>query len=641
MVRRRKENDLFEQLTWKDLTVWAGNKIVSRGKNYQGKGYVKDLALTPDGSLIAWVEGTERYATQVFFEDGELDSDCTCPYWDTCKHAVAVVVEYLENLKHQVKIPKVTKTDRRLKLLKEFLDDEVWFEEDGDLNKFDEGYTQTNNTADTNFLDPFLKKHTKAQLIELIKELARQHPRIMANLQDRSNLSTGDVSVMVESLRDEIDELSSEPGWQNHWRGEGYTPDYSGVRHRLEALLDQGYADEVVALGEDLMEAGIRQVEMSDDEGETEEEIASCMDVVFRALPKSSRSAAEQMLWAVDRELEDQWSLCDGVEVFWKEKKKKADWNILAGKLAKRLKRFPKANDDRYDRDRLTDWIIIALKNSGRKAEIVPLCEKEAVRTNSYIRLVHILMEAKQWEAAEQWIQKGILSTDKNWPGIASQLRGSLRKIREKQGDWFQVAALLADDFFSNPSLKIYQELKVSAEKSKIWTKVKPYVMNYLETGRIPKSGSSWPLPETNMPQAKGRRTTRFPEIEILIDIAMDEKKPDDVIYWFDQRKPRQFLWGWSDSRDDKVARAIADQYPDRAVEIWKTMAENLIAEAKPKAYERAAVYLGKIQRVMKKTKKNKQWQEYILKIRHEHARKTKLLEILDGLNDKPIMATL
>lgn len=640
MARKRKKTDLFEGLTWNDLTSWAGIKIVDRGKSYQRSGYVKDLARTPDGSLVAWVEGTKRYAVRVFFEDNELESICTCPYWNTCKHAVAVVVEYLDSLKRKIEISEASKKDRRLKLLDEFVDDGIWIDEDDDLDDFEEGYTQERKAYDDRFLESFLKKHTKAQLVQLISELAGRFPDVMKQLQDQSDLSKGNVSDLVESLRDEIDELSSEPGWQNHWRGEGYTPDYSGVRHRLEALLDQGYADEVVALGEDLMEAGIRQVEMSDDEGETEEEIASCMDVVFRALPKSSRSAAEQMLWAVDRELEDQWSLCDGVEVFWKEKKKKADWNILAGKLAKRLKRFPKANDDRYDRDRLTDWVIIALKNSGRKAEIVPLCEKEAVRTNSYIRLVHILMEAKQWEAAEQWIQKGILSTDKNWPGIASQLRGSLRKIREKQGDWFQVAALLADDFISNPSLKIYQELKVSAEKSKIWTKVKPYVMNYLETGRIPKFGSSWPLPETNMPQAKGRRTTRFPEIEILIDIAMDEKKPDDVIYWFDQRKPRQFLWGWSGSRDDKVARAIADQYPDRAVEIWKTMAENLIAEAKPKAYERAAVYLGKIQRVMKKTKKNKQWQEYILKIRHEHARKTKLLEILDGLNDKPIMAT-
>jgi uncharacterized Zn finger protein len=446
---------------------------------------------------------------------------------------------------------------------------------------------------------------------------------------------------MVSFIRSEIQELSSEPGWQNHWRNEGYIPDYSRVKHRLEGLLDQGYADEVIVLGEELLEAGIRQVEMSDDEGETEEEIASCMDVVFRALPESSLSPADQMLWAVDRELEDQWALCEGVEVFWKQKKKETDWNILADKLTKRLKRFSKTKDDHYHRDRLTDWIITALKNAGRKAEIAPLCEKEAVRTDSYVRLVRILMEASQWGAAEEWIQKGIQATDKKWPGIAGQLRESLRKIREKQGDWLQVAALRADDFFINPSLATFQELKVAAKKSKAWDKVKPAVLNYLETGKIPLSGSSWPLPEADVPKAKERRPKQFPIIGTLIDIAIAEKRPDEVIHWYDQRKPRKFLWGWSDSRDDKVARAIADRYPDRAVAIWKKMAGNLIAEVKPKAYEKAAVYLGKIQRVLKKKKKNKEWQKYILEIRHEHARKRKLLEILDGLNDKRIMDTL
>jgi uncharacterized Zn finger protein len=73
------------------------------------------------------------------------------------------------------------------------------------------------------------------------------------------------------------------------------------------------------------------------------------MVVVFRALPRSSLSVADQMLWAVDRELEDQWALCEGVEVFWKQKKTKNDWNILADKLAERLQRFPKAKGDNLD----------------------------------------------------------------------------------------------------------------------------------------------------------------------------------------------------------------------------------------------------------------------------------------------------
>jgi len=638
MTRKRKKTDPFEGLTWNDLTAWAGSKIVSRGKSYQRSGYVKDLAHTPDGSLVAWVEGTERYATQVFFEDDELESDCTCPYWDTCKHAVAVVVEYLENLKKKVEIPKATKKDRRVKLLKEFCDDEPGFDEDDDFDDFEDVDYQKHKEVDNRFLDPFLKKHTKAQLVDLIKELAGRYPLIMAHLQDQNNLSKGDVSDMVGCIRNEIQELSLEPGWQNYWRGEGYTPDYSEVRHRLEALLDQGYADEVVALGEALLEAGNRQVEMSHDEGETEEEIASCMDVVFRALPKSSLPPADQMMWAVDRELEDQFALCEGIEVFWQQKHKKADWNILADNLTKRLKLVSKSKDDRYRRDRLTDWIITALKNAGRKVEIIPLCEKEAVRTNSYVRLVRILMETKQWKSAEQWIQKGIQATENKWPGIAGQLRESLQEMREKQGDWLQVAALRADDLIVSPSFETFQTFQKAARKAKVWKKVKPAVLNYLETGKIPKPGSLWPLPEADVPKAKERRSKQFPLIGTLIDIAIAEKRPDEVIHWYDQRKSQKFGGWWSELQEDKIAKALADDYPDRAVDIWKRLAANLIAQVKPKAYEKAAVHLTKIQRILKRRSKDKEWGIYLANIRKEHARKIKLLEILAGLNDKPIV---
>lgn len=55
----------FARLTWNDLEKWAGSRIVSRGRSYQRSGRVQDLSLAPDGALLAWVQGSRRYATQV------------------------------------------------------------------------------------------------------------------------------------------------------------------------------------------------------------------------------------------------------------------------------------------------------------------------------------------------------------------------------------------------------------------------------------------------------------------------------------------------------------------------------------------------------------------------------------------------
>ena len=78
-------------LTWDDLNKWAGKKVVARGQSY--KCNVEDLRRTAEGELVAWVNGTDQYATRVaMMEDGELLSDCTCPYMGMCKHAVAVIL---------------------------------------------------------------------------------------------------------------------------------------------------------------------------------------------------------------------------------------------------------------------------------------------------------------------------------------------------------------------------------------------------------------------------------------------------------------------------------------------------------------------------------------------------------------------
>ena len=43
-----------------------------------------------------------------------MESACTCPYWDTCKHAVAVVLEYLERLKTDSGVGEIDEDDPRL-----------------------------------------------------------------------------------------------------------------------------------------------------------------------------------------------------------------------------------------------------------------------------------------------------------------------------------------------------------------------------------------------------------------------------------------------------------------------------------------------------------------------------------------------
>ena len=230
MPHKKTPLDRFADLSWTDIEAWAGGTIVSRGKKYQRPGRVADLAVTDDGSLIAWLDGSERYATRVAMDEGgQPDSICTCPYERDCKHGVAVVIEYLQQVENNRLVPKAKHNDDRLISLA----DAGW---DDDENVISGDVRQD--------IDGFLQGKTKAQLIDLIHELAGQYPQMARDLSDRKQVLSGNTEALGTRLRKELRNLGSEPGWQNYWNNEGYTPDYSGIRQKLETLLRAGHTDE-------------------------------------------------------------------------------------------------------------------------------------------------------------------------------------------------------------------------------------------------------------------------------------------------------------------------------------------------------------------------------------------------------------
>ena len=628
MQKKNKSLDQFADLTWNDLEKWVGSRIVGRGRSYWQQGRVSELAATSDGSLIAWVEGSKRYVTKVDMdEDGLPDSVCTCPYELDCKHGVAVVLEYLARVKDNRQIPKTNKDDARLELF----EDGDWNDEVDDDENALPGDMQKE-------IDAFLKSKTKAQIIELVRELAEQHPDIGQDLTDRQQLTSGNTKALVTRLRKDILEIGEEPGWQNYWRGEGYTPDYSEIRNKLETLLQAGHADEVLALGEELLTIGTRQVEESHDEGETATEIADCMPVLVKALEQSSLESADKLVWAVNAVLKDEFDLCEPVAQYLMGYHKKSDWSLLTDVLFERLKKlkFPGETFSRnYARDQLSNWVIHALECAGRKEEIIPLCEAEARKTGSYDRLVKELISAKRYEDAERWIQEGIRATEEKWPGIASSLRDKLREIRTCQKNWPTVAAMQSEEFVRHPSGKTFTDCKKAANKAKAWIKVRAHLLDYLEKGMLPWKQKDWPLPETGLDVPDTTRR-QFPIVDELINIAILEKKPDQVLHWYDRLPKKRF--GWYGIDEDKIATAVQTHAPDRAVAIWKNKAERLISQVKPSAYQEAAKYLRKAAKVMNQVKKQAEWERYLKGLREKHIRKRRLMEILDGLDDKPIV---
>ena len=238
---------------------------------------------------------------------------------------------------------------------------EDWDEDDEDDDEYDDDEPTESKGQATRPLRAFLEGLAKEELVGLLEDPAGRFPDVHSALEARRTLATGSSAQLVRDTRRLIAAASAEIGWRNDWNDEGSTPDYSEVHDRLGLLLQQGHADEVVDLGEVLLKAGARQVEQSHDEGETAAEIGSCMDIVFQALGQSSFAPAEQMLRAIDMELRDEYSLCEGSSVFWELPREAADWSSVADRLLERLRRQPA--------EKIDDFTSTYLRKLGRLLE--------------------------------------------------------------------------------------------------------------------------------------------------------------------------------------------------------------------------------------------------------------------------------
>ncbi|MCP3981459.1 MAG: SWIM zinc finger domain-containing protein [bacterium] len=666
--RPESHGEAWGKITWNDLDEWAGARTVSRGRSYQRNGRVKQLCVFESGMLLAWVHGGDRYATRVDLDTTKrkrserMTSECSCPVRFACKHAVAVIVEYLEAIQAGTPVSGASDDDPRLALIEgrvDEIDDDGW--EDEPRSKAPRPRKRTKTISDRD-IRTHLASKSADELVEMVMRACDRDPEVRTALVDESALAGGRFDDLLSEARSEMHSLTAEEAWQNAWTGAGHLPDYSRLEKRLKPLLDHGRADAIVQLGEDLLRRGTDQIEQSHDEGETARAIGDCMQIVYEALLQSSRRDEDKIIYAIDMVLADEYGICDALAAVSERRWKKATWSVVADRLRERLGGQGPATEDRdewlrsYRRERLSEWVITALDKAGRRDEATELCVAEARASNSYPRAVRRLIEAGQDDRATELARQGLDATSPRYAGVVRDLQDLLCEIAVNKGDSMLPASVAADRFFRWPSVDSYRELLQAAEKTDHIQTVQKAAQAFLECGRRPdrprdggrsKQGTSrWPLPEPPQPDAQqneGRSERVGPHFDVLIDLAIDEKRPDDVLVWFDRRdanNPSTARRRQSHAFRDyaRVAKAVEGAHPDRAIEIYVRLANAVAAETNPKTYPEAGAYLKRVKSLLKKSGRAQDWPRIIGDFRTENRRKRRLMEVLDGIEGRPIV---
>lgn len=624
MPRKKSPLTAYASLTWEDLENWADRRVVERGRRYQQQGRVSELTATAGGALIARVAGSRPYLTRVAWKGRRLQAACTCPYAVDCKHGVAAVLECLEYLKDGRTVPTADEDVDPL------ASDRKWAEGPSGVG----GSTAAKAMRE---VEEYLRKRTKVQLVDLCLELVGQHAEIAREVLDRAQLVSGNAAALISRLGREIADLGEvEAGWSD-WQEDASAPDYDGILRRLQALLAAGRADDVLRLGGELLRAGNRRAEWDSDADEFPE-FTRCVPALMQALEHSSLDVWDRLAWAVGELVEDEYGFCDELAEYLHQRHSAKAWDRLADLLLAQLvhmgKPTPGGPGRDYKRDRITNWILHALDRAGRTDDALSLCEAEATATGSYVRLVERLLAAGRYADAERWIRDGIGATESKWPGIASQLRAMRRKILTRRKDWPQVTAGLAGEFVRRPSPQAYAECRGAANRIKSWPVIRLCLLEYLEKGTLPWKQKAWPPAVGPDDAPEPLRRADFPLIDELVEIALYEKEPAQVLWWYDKR-PRD-RYGWLSVDEDVIAGAVAKHAPERAIGIWKNLAEREISRVSPNAYLEAARYLRKAAKVAGKGERRAAWDRYLADLKETHRRKRRLLEILARLDGQP-----
>ncbi len=633
----RKE---LEELTYNDLQDWAGTKILQRGDSYFKNGCVTNLRITSKG-LLACVSGTHRYITLVTLEgkgiEKYLSSDCTCPYGTDCKHAVATLLAYCQAIKEK-KTVQVAKSN------------------DPDFERIESDYSRYDNQFDEEYEDietdtfpekklkakkeqkisNFLDKFTKKSLKELVIKLAHTYPEVRTELLDKARLKGGEVKEIVASMRKEIDNITSEPAWESHWSGEGDLADFSRVQTTMSSLYERKQYDAVIEITKELLKTVNSYIPTCDDDGDSAIQISECLEIGFRAVEKSTWTDEEKVLFAIDAELNDEYDTCSGAYELLDLINNRSTWSKVADELLHRLNNLPtfkEGSDDfnlKYRRKHLSNFLTSALENSDRTDEILPLCKREAAITDSWERYVDILIDAGKYEEARKAAEDGIQQVGTRFPGIANSLREKVVTLAERSGDYSSIVLLRQEEFLSHPSLEKYNKLMKASVRTKNKKRVRDWALKYLKTGEA-ALGNAIPAPT----KKKGYYFEKFPNYSVLIDIAEKEKDVKTVYNWYKKAVSDKEVF-FSDY--EQIAGAIAKEYPDEALNIWRMLAEKQIALTKPSAYETAVKFLRHARDICQKTGKNNEWESYLAQLRETNKRKTRFIQSLLGLTNKKLI---
>jgi uncharacterized Zn finger protein len=151
---------------------------------------------------------------------------------------------------------------------------------------------------------------------------------------------------------------------------------------------------------------------------------------------------------------------------------------------------------------------------------------------------------------------------------------------------------------------------------------------------------SSWPLPVPDyliplLQSRGGFALETHPHLDVLLEMAITAKRPDEVLRWYDKMDRRYRHLG---HYADRTAAAVTSSHPERAIAIYREALDAQLPDANQTAYESATGYLKKLRPIYKAVGRENEWIALVASIRETYRNRPRFMDLLDGLEGRTII---
>lgn len=563
-------------LTEGDIRRYTDPGSFQRGYRYYLDGAILD-PVRQENELRAECMGSQPLpysVTVTLDEKGIADYECSCPRGGFCKHIVALLLTWIYKPESFRVIPP---------------------------------------------LDELLAERSREELIALIKEMLARHPDLV-RLVELPLQPSGTVAFEPEAFRRQIQYALSRDSAE--W-----------AARELERLLET--ANRYLEAGNPIAAGTIYHLILSetvrryedwwtqwDEDGEISCVLGDCAEGLDRCLepgvagPEARRQWLEALLEATLRDIE-----LGGIDLAWPadevllRRATDEEWEWIEERVRREIQgardwrreclvRFLAARLEMKGREDAAAALLLEqgtpeqraflLVKLGRVEEALEIARQHFANLPGLVlRLADALVEAGHQEEAVAYV-----AAEMSRGRLAWHYRPWLARHFEKHGHQEAALDIWRRQFGDFPGFDTYRELRRLATDLGIWETLRPALLAELD----PKRHAS-----------------------LLLEIALDEKDVARALEiaatpgtWLDID---QFV---------RVAEAAEGEYPLKALEIYRRLAERAIAARSRANYQVAAGYLRRVRELYRRLDEEEAWEAYIARLREENKR---LRALQDELN--------